>query len=122
EQYGGIAWVGGDEREAIFRRGGAGDSVPLGADGFDEALHGPVGDGFGSSNLACNQQHPTLFVHPLSVLLFPAAAPGTFEFGARQTHHSIARYVSGLSEGGIVEDKSGLRSACRGAMSGEFSQ
>ena len=54
EQDGGVAGVGSDERKTVFRRSGADDRIALLADGVDEALHGPVGDGVGAPDLTRN--------------------------------------------------------------------
>ena len=52
EEDGGVGGVGGDEGETVFRGGGADDLVAFVGDGADQALHGTVGDGVGTADLA----------------------------------------------------------------------
>ena len=91
EQDGGVAGIGGDEREAIFGRGGADDLVAFVADGFDETFHGSVGDGIGAADLTGNQQHPTLLAHPPLILLFRKAAHRPLEGFCRMANTSFYR-------------------------------
>ena len=60
--------VRGHQREAVLRRRGAHDLIPLILDRVHQPFHGAIGDRLRAAQLARNQQHPTPLCHRLSML------------------------------------------------------
>ena len=55
--------VGGDQRQAVLRRGGSDDLVAFETDCLDQPLHGTVRYRIRPANFTRNQQNPTTFAH-----------------------------------------------------------